>query len=112
VTTSDLCFRCRFFSVCAQEGTVRALPGVDTIRRLRSFRKMELAVQPGMSQKRTTDCFTRPGSVQLCHEDASVLAHDVGIIRALEVSGMGHDRCDGRDGRFYEGTRMPHRSAT
>jgi len=49
---------------------------------------MELAVQPGMEQLRTVDCFTRPGSVQLTHEDPAVLAEDVAAVRALEVEGL------------------------
>ena len=31
-------------------GIVTAIPGVDAVRRLASFRRLELAVQPGMKQ--------------------------------------------------------------
>ncbi len=64
-----------------------AIPGVDAIRALLSFRRMELAVQPGMRVARSIDCFTRPGSVLLTHVDRAVLEKDVAVIRALEEHG-------------------------
>jgi biotin carboxylase len=79
---------CEVFLVAQQSGVVQALPGVDAIRALPSFRAMGLAVQPGMPQKRTVDCFTRPGSVQLVNADALQLEADVEAIRQLEVDGL------------------------
>jgi len=79
---------CEVFLVSRQDGMISALPGVDAIRALPSFRKMGLAVQPGMAQKRTVDCFTRPGAVQLVAEDAVALAKDVAAIRQLEIQGL------------------------
>jgi len=79
---------CEVFLVARHDGMVSGLPGVDTIRALRSFRKMELAVQPGMRQRKTIDCFTRPGSVQLANEDEAALRGDVEIIRSLETQGL------------------------
>jgi hypothetical protein len=79
---------CEVFLVSRQNGMVQALPGVDKIRALPTFRKLELAVQPGMEQRCTTDCFTRPGSVQLAHEDPEVLARDVATVRSLEIEGL------------------------
>jgi len=79
---------CEVFLVSRQNGVVQALPGVDKIRALSTFRKLELAVQPGMEQRCTTDCFTRPGSVQLAHEDPEVLAKDVATVRSLEIDGL------------------------
>jgi biotin carboxylase len=79
---------CEVFLVARQTGLVRQLPGVDAIRALRSFRHMELAVQPGMKQCATIDCFTRPGAVELVHDDDAVLAADVEVIRGLEVDGL------------------------
>ena len=67
---------------------VKGLPGVDSIRGLASFRKVELAVQPGMHQAKTIDCFTRPGAVQLVNEDPTALAADVAAIRDLELNGL------------------------
>ena len=49
---------------------------------------MELAIQPGMTQKPTIDCFTRPGSIQLAHEDPAILQADVEFIRGLEIEGL------------------------
>jgi len=79
---------CEVFLVSRQDGVIAALPGVDTIRALPGFRKMGLAVQPGMAQKRTVDCFTRPGSVQLVADNDIALARDVAAIRALEIQGL------------------------
>ena len=79
---------CEVFLVARQTGLVRQLPGVDAIRALRSFRHMELAVQPGMKQCATIDCFTRPGAVELVHDDDAVLAADVEVIRGLEGDGL------------------------
>ena len=71
-----------------QDGVVHGLPGVDVIRNLPSFQKIELAIQPGMEQKKTIDCFTRPGSVQLVHDDEAVVLQDYETIRQLEENGL------------------------
>jgi hypothetical protein len=73
-----------------QSGVVTAIPGVATVRALPSFRRMELAVQPGMHQAITIDCFTRPGSALLMHADPAVLEQDVAAIRKLELGGERH----------------------
>ena len=65
-----------------------ALPGVAEIRELASFRKIEMHTQPGSTVAPTIDCFTRPGSVQLVHEDEAVVLADHARIRALEESGL------------------------
>jgi biotin carboxylase len=79
---------CEIDLVARQDGVIAAMPGVDAIRALPSFRKMELAVQPGMRVARSIDCFTRPGSVLLAHADRAVLEKDVAVIRALEEHGL------------------------
>jgi biotin carboxylase len=79
---------CEVFLVAQRNGVVKALPGLDTIRALPSFRSLGLAIQPGMTQKRTVDCFTRPGSVQLVNADAKQLEIDVAAIRQLEIDGL------------------------
>ena len=71
------------FLVSHQQGLLESV-NVDLIRKLKSFTKMELAVQPGSILKPTTDCFTRPGSVQLVHSDPQVVDDDYHTIRSLE----------------------------
>jgi len=71
------------FLVSYQEGTLEKIH-VDKIRSLKSFAKCELAVQPGSILKPTTDCFTRPGSVQLIHPDPNVVRADYDAVRRLE----------------------------
>ena len=69
-------------------GQIKSLPGVDVIRALPSFVHMELHCQAGQFQDRTVDCFTRPGAVQLVHEDEAQVDQDYETIRALEVEGF------------------------
>ena len=76
------------FLVARQNGMLRALAGDSEIRAMRSFRKLDMQVRPGGFVSRTTDCFTRPGSVQLVHEDEAVVLADHARIRALEVAGL------------------------
>ena len=71
-----------------QNGVCASLPGVAEIRAMRSFRKLDMQVRPGGFVSRTTDCFTRPGSVQLVHEDEAIVLADHARIRALEGAGL------------------------
>ena len=61
------------FLVARQHGMLRALAGDSEIRADALFRKLDMQVRPGGFVSRTTDCFTRPGSVQLVHEDEAVV---------------------------------------
>ncbi|KAJ8603981.1 hypothetical protein CTAYLR_003356 [Chrysophaeum taylorii] len=72
-----------YYMVSRQRGVVKALH-VDKITALKSFAKMELAVQPGSKLAPTIDCFTRPGAIQLVHPDPAVVEADYRAIRALE----------------------------
>lgn len=74
------------FLVSKQEGVVKVC-NVEKVRRLKSFAKMELAVQPGSTISPTVDCFTRPGSIQLIHPDPAVVQADYDEIRRLEDAG-------------------------
>ena len=58
-------FGCEAFLVSYKKGTVRDIPGLEVIRALPSFRRMEMMTQPGATLNPTIDCFTRPGSVQV-----------------------------------------------
>jgi len=82
------CFGAEIDIVSFRAGVVTHLPGLDRIRALPSFRRMELAVQPGAYIKATVDCFTRPGSVMLAHANEAVLLADCETIRVLEQEGL------------------------
>jgi hypothetical protein len=41
------------------EGTLKDIPGMETIRNLPSFRRTEMLTQPGAKLRPTVDCFTR-----------------------------------------------------
>eukprot|EP00903_Cladosiphon_okamuranus_P016162 g14915.t1 len=76
------------FLVSKQEGRIARVPGVDIIRGLASFRTLEMTAQPGSYLRKTVDCFTRPGAVQLVNEDKEQLMVDYLRIRELEDSGL------------------------
>jgi biotin carboxylase len=76
------------FLVAREDGRIKSMPGVDVIMALPSFVKAEMAVQVGDDLRKTVDCFTRPGAVQLIHEDAAVVEADYVRIRELELEGM------------------------
>ncbi|CAM9737898.1 unnamed protein product [Ectocarpus fasciculatus] len=76
------------FLVSKQEGRIARVPGVDIIRGLASFRTLEMTAQPGSYLRKTVDCFTRPGAVQLVNEDKEQLMADYLRVRELEDSGL------------------------
>ena len=79
---------CEAFLVSYQSGTIKDIPGLDEIRGFSSFRRMELMTQPGATLSLTTDCFSRPGSVQMVNNTAEGLLTDYQRIRSLENSGL------------------------
>jgi len=76
------------FFVSFSTGVVTDIPGIDKIRQLPSFRRIEMLTQPGATIYPTIDCFTRPGSVQLVNEDLNQLEEDYNAIRLLEKDGL------------------------
>jgi hypothetical protein len=76
------------FLVAREDGRIKSMPGVDVIMALPSFVKAEMAVQVGDDLRKTVDCFTRPGAVQLIHEDAAVVEADYVRLRELELEGL------------------------
>ena len=76
------------FLVSRQNGLIRAVPGKQTIAQLASFKQMDWQVAPGGFVKKTIDCFTRPGAIQLVHTDDAVVEADCAAIRKLEKTGM------------------------
>jgi len=77
------------FFVAQESGVLRGIPGIEPIRALPSFLRLELMCKPGDFQALTTDCFTRPGSVQLLHKDDNVVKSDYDTLRAMEQPGGG-----------------------
>jgi hypothetical protein len=76
------------FLVSNATGVVVATPGVDEIRRLPSFRRLELFTQVGSKILPTINCFTRPGSIQLVNELPGTLEDDYASVRDLEAKGL------------------------
>ncbi len=70
-----------------QVGRVRAVPGLEMIRRLPSFYGADVAL-PGSSITLTVDMETSPGKVALVHENSDVVDEDYAVIRALEKEGL------------------------
>ncbi len=79
---------CEVFVVCRQKGIVKDIPGIDIIRDLSSFKKLEMLTQPGAVVQLTVDGFTSPCSVQLISAKVGDLQEDCKIIRSLEEEGM------------------------
>ena len=57
---------------------------VEEIRNLSSYRGMELFVDKGEMLKKTIDCFTWAGTVQLWNADEELLERDIRRIREME----------------------------
>eukprot|EP01038_Epipyxis_sp_PR26KG_P011809 gene11809-15803_t len=80
---------CEAFLVSYSEGILQDMQaGMNIIRNLQSFRRMEMMTQPGVMLKPTIDCFTRPGSIQMVNESEEALLKDYKIIRDLEITGL------------------------
>lgn len=88
VTTELKQYGREVFLVAYEGGTIESMPGIDIVRGLDSFVRMEMAVQPGDDLRPTVDCFTRPGAVQLMHADKEVVMRDYESIRNLEENGF------------------------
>jgi len=79
---------CEAFLVSMSTGTIKSIPGLEVIRCMSSFRRMEMFTQPGALLVPTIDCFTRPGSVQMVNESAEELERDYLRVRELEHDGL------------------------
>jgi hypothetical protein len=75
--------------VSYSEGTVRATPGYDMIKKLPSFHCLETGTNVGSQVQHTIDLFTGIGSVILMHSDPKVLQKDIDFIRYMEeINGL------------------------
>lgn len=59
-------------------------PGLAEIRNMESFRSLVMLTQVGSTIQPTIDCFTRPGAVQVVHEEIVQLESDIRRIREME----------------------------
>ena len=55
------------FIVSKQTGILMDIPGIDVLRGLKSFRRVEMMTQPGAHLPLTIDCFTRLVYVVIWH---------------------------------------------
>lgn len=65
-------------------GIVKATPGFEEIKNMKSFVYLETGVRPGSRVDYTVDLFTGIGSVILMHKDANVLEEDIRRVREME----------------------------
>jgi hypothetical protein len=70
--------------VSYSEGTVKATPGYDMIKRLPSFQFLETGVKIGSKVTHTIDLVTGIGSAILIHPDKKVMEKDIAFIRYME----------------------------
>jgi biotin carboxylase len=71
-----------------EEGGVSSIPGLEKVRRLKSFHGSYMALKANEELEKTVDIFTCPGDIALVHEDAQVVIDDYRRIRDLEKSGF------------------------
>lgn len=72
------------FIVSTRAGRVVDTPGLEKVRALKSFRKLELTTQVGDMVHCTVDCFSIPGIVQMINMDTAQLAADIAAFREIE----------------------------
>lgn len=72
------------FLVSRQSGFLAAYPLLEKIKRLRSFKNLELQVKVGSRIDITVDLMTTPGSIMLAHSDGKVVEEDSQFIRQLQ----------------------------
>jgi ATP-grasp domain len=96
--------------ISGQRGTVRATPGLDAIRALRSYYCMIKVPKPGEWLEPTVDLWSSPGIVYLSHAREDVMREDYETIRALERSGALFEvAAPGEPDRLKEGARASYR---
>ena len=78
--------RVKLISECA--GTVKALPFLDDVKRLRSFHSITKMLGVGDTLTKTTGLFDLPGMIELVHECPETIWADYDRIRAWEREGF------------------------
>jgi carbamoylphosphate synthase large subunit len=72
------------FMVSKKHGYIENILHLDTIKKLKSFHSLKLAVQQEGELSVTVDYQTCPGMIYLTHADENQIEHDKNIIRELE----------------------------
>lgn len=67
-------------------GILKDTPGLAEIRNMESFRSLVMLTQVGSPLLPTIDCFTRPGAIQVVHEEIVQLEADIRRIREMETN--------------------------
>lgn len=75
------------FLVSYREGTIRDMPGLEKVKQLKSFSKIDLGVKVGSKLHKTIDLFTMPGRVQLLHKDELQVERDFLDVHAMLKGG-------------------------
>jgi biotin carboxylase len=69
-------------------GVVRNMAGEGRLMALPSYRTHAWEIKPGDYAPLTVDCFTRPGCVQLVHEDEIQVDKDFEMVHTIEEMGL------------------------
>ncbi|KAJ8599403.1 hypothetical protein CTAYLR_009705 [Chrysophaeum taylorii] len=75
--------------IAYEQGTLRGLPGLQSVRHLASFHAEEIKVAIGDDITKTVDFLSTPGSIMLVHNDADQLHRDVDFIHHISKPGNG-----------------------
>lgn len=73
------------YLISSSRGVVKEIIGLELIRNLSSFKRMDLYTQPGSNVVPTSDYYTRVGTVVLVNKDKEQLHNDYKFIRELEI---------------------------
>lgn len=90
--------------VSREEGTLACYLLLPEVKRLPSFKSMEIKVPVGGRLERTIDFLTTPGCVMLVHQDRKVVEADNEWINRMQAEGKFYSS------RAYAGARMLRRS--
>jgi len=73
------------YLLATRSGIVKELVGLESIRALPSFNRVDMFIQPGSFVSPTVDYYNRLGTVVLINTDKQQLEIDCKLIRQLEV---------------------------
>lgn len=73
------------YLLASKSGIVKDITGLDVIRALPSFDRVDMFIQPGSFVSPTVDYYNRLGTVVLIHKDKDQLEKDCKVVRQLEM---------------------------
>lgn len=74
--------------VARKEGKLAGYPLLDKVKQLQSYNSMEIKMPVGSRLERTVDFLTTPGSINLVHEDSSIVEADRQWIEKMQEEGQ------------------------